>query len=142
MSITAKVVIDVLDGNYTDTIHVYFPRSEAIPAELTSFGYLRNGAYLEDVKDSDGLYRGETKLKYQLEGCYVVITSKVELNQIEENAYSTAPCNMISIQSEQATNSICTNLAIIGLTNTMMGIALLTIRPVIHKFLGDYHLEN
>ena len=69
MPITAKVVIDVLDGNYTDTIHVYFPRSEAIPAELTGFGYLRNRVHLEAVKDSDGLYRDETKVSTRMMIC-------------------------------------------------------------------------
>ncbi len=73
MPIHVKVTLDVEKGDKSPKVaYVYFHESTSLPHENMGIGDQLRGGVIEAKLDSDGLYRGEHDIEYDMEGCYFV----------------------------------------------------------------------
>lgn len=132
-TITAHAIVEVINGTkpVIPIVYVVFDGSHNIPLEKISPNFdTLYGGQINATEASNNLYVGDSKIVYDMEGCYnIKVTNgskNVETSLTPFNQPSS--CNQIHIASSEASNAQFTNKWLVVLTIFSVGIAMMTLR--------------
>jgi hypothetical protein len=135
-TINAHGIVEVVNGTIPPIpiVYVIFDNSHNIPFKKIFPNFdTWYGGQINATKISDNLYVGDTKISYDMEGCYnIKVTNgskNVEMSLIPFN--QPISCNQIHIGSSEASNAQFTNKWLVVLTIFSVGIAMMTLRSYI-----------
>lgn len=144
---SAQAPIDVIvnlrleRGSEPEKVYVFFPHSYNLPLDTNNDIEIHNSGFVIADKVGNGYYRGNGKIMYPLGGCNPVYTASTLPGRLQSPDNQTAPCK-VPVSGLEATTQLRANNITIALTYLIVGLTIVSMRPIWQNLAGIEDKSN